>query len=538
MKISLMGRFGLLVVPLMALGAITYVLTSANLSKNSGELERLFLLGTEAHRASFFISEMGSQMKGVMLDPSNREAAAAKKSADENFNKSIKRMKELTNDAQLLKLIAEIGEFDEKQLNPAEDRVQGLIQDGKVDEARTVYLRNYTPLRELYGDLSTALVREAERKTHEAITASTEQLEASTKRIAIAMLAGLAVVSIIILLTTRWVVRVIKRISDSLADSAANTSSFSQQLTSASQQLSREATDSAGSLEESVASIEELSSMVKLNAENAKEAYNLAQTSQQAAERGESEMRRLNDAMVEISTSSKKIEEIINVIDDIAFQTNLLALNAAVEAARAGEQGKGFAVVAEAVRSLAARSASAAKDITSLIKESVVKIDRGSSIAGESGVALNGILVAVRKVSELNQQIASASQEQSSGITQISRAMNDLDQSTQRNAASAEEVAASSVQLASQAERLQNGVVNLIKLVDGHARVHHSVKSREVHDVKKSVQASGKPGSSPRKSLSLVRASTVPEGVKKPRPEDVIPLDDEPRSNVKTTAGF
>lgn len=163
----------------------------------------------------------------------------------------------------------------------------------------------------------------------------------------------------------------------------------------------------------------------------------------------------------------KRIEEIINVIDDIAFQTNLLALNAAVEAARAGEQGKGFAVVAEAVRSLAQRSAVAAKDISDLIKNNVEKSHHGSSVASSSGKALQEILVSVIKVADLNSEIATGSEEQSFGIEQISKAMNQLDTATQSNAASSEEVRGSSEQMAHQGEILAQLVHDLYDLVHG-----------------------------------------------------------------------
>lgn len=259
----------------------------------------------------------------------------------------------------------------------------------------------------------------------------------------------------------------LREITEKIHDSASNTTSASNQLTGASRQLSSGSTSSASSLEETVASLEELSSMVKTNTDHAKEANALSQKSKESAEHGEQEIAKLINAMSTIAAGSKKIEDIINVIDDIAFQTNLLALNAAVEAARAGEQGKGFAVVAEAVRNLAQRSAIAAKDIATLIKENVSKSEEGAKIAEVSGVVLTEIVTNVKKVSDLNNEISLASQEQSSGIQQISQAMNQLDRLTQGNAASAEELNTSSEVLQTQSAQFVEVVRQLRVLVDG-----------------------------------------------------------------------
>lgn len=240
-----------------------------------------------------------------------------------------------------------------------------------------------------------------------------------------------------------------------------------EQLNEAGNNLSSSSTEAAASLEETVASLEELTSMVQMNSQNAKQAAELSSSSRIAAEKGEQEIQSLIQSMTDISQSSKKIEEIISVIDDISFQTNLLALNAAVEAARAGEQGKGFAVVAEAVRTLAQRSAASAKDITTLIKESVAQIERGSQIADSSGTVLNNIVNSIKKVSDLNGDIAQASSEQTTGIEQISKAMNQLDQASQSNAASAEEIAATSGEISNLAITAQKLTLELNAVILG-----------------------------------------------------------------------
>lgn len=262
----------------------------------------------------------------------------------------------------------------------------------------------------------------------------------------------------------------LSEISTEVANAADQTSGAGDQLSKASQDLSAGAATAAASLEETVASLEELTSIVKINADRSAQASSLAEKSSLSADQGSTEIQKLITSMQEISGSSKKMKDIINVIDDIAFQTNLLALNASVEAARAGEQGKGFAVVAEAVRSLAQRSASSAKDITTLINESTSKVETGVHLAEQSGQVLGTIVQNIRNVSTLNNEIAAANQEQSHGITQISRAMNDLDAATQKNAASSEEVAASSEEMSSQAQQLKLLADNLQGLVTGNKK--------------------------------------------------------------------
>lgn len=259
----------------------------------------------------------------------------------------------------------------------------------------------------------------------------------------------------------------VKETAVNLTDGANAVFTSSQQIANSAQALSQTATEQASSLEETVASMEELTSMVRLNTDNSRQAATLASSTRDVAQKGEREIKVLIDSIHSISADSKKIEEITGVIDDIAFQTNLLALNAAVEAARAGEQGKGFAVVAEAVRSLAQRSSIAAKDIADLIRNSVEKIEAGSRQASQSGAVLTEIVESVKKVSDLNSEIAAASQEQNAGISQISKAMNQMDQVTQVNAASSEEAAAAAEELSGLSSALRNNVTVLEKVIFG-----------------------------------------------------------------------
>jgi methyl-accepting chemotaxis protein len=227
-----------------------------------------------------------------------------------------------------------------------------------------------------------------------------------------------------------------------------------EEISSGNANLSSRTEQQSSSLEETASSMEEMTSTVKQNADNAGQANQLATAARDQAERGGNVVGKAVTAMAGINESSKKIADIIGVIDEIAFQTNLLALNAAVEAARAGEQGRGFAVVASEVRSLAGRSATAAKEIKDLIQDSVKKVEDGSVLVAQSGQTLEQIVSSVKKVSDIIAEIAAASREQSSGIEQVNRAIMQMDQMTQQNAALVEEATASSKAMADQARHL------------------------------------------------------------------------------------
>lgn len=248
-----------------------------------------------------------------------------------------------------------------------------------------------------------------------------------------------------------------------ISTAAEQVAGGSKQVSDSSIALSQGATEQASSIEELTSAIEEISSQTEYNAQNANEANDLAENAKMNAIQGNEQMNHMLKAMDEINDASANISKIIKVIDEIAFQTNILALNAAVEAARAGQHGKGFAVVAEEVRNLAARSANAAKETTTMIEGSIKKVEGGMKIANETADALNEIVGGVTKVASLVNNIAIASNEQATGITQINQGISQVSVVVQTNSATAEESAAASEELSSQAEML-NDTVSRFKL--------------------------------------------------------------------------
>ncbi len=264
---------------------------------------------------------------------------------------------------------------------------------------------------------------------------------------------------------TAQLLSALKAMQDSLASVVGNVRQSAESVATASSQISQGNNDlsarteqQASALEETAASMEELSSTVKQNADNARQANQLAQSASTVAVRGGDVVGQVVETMKGINDSSKKIADIISVIDGIAFQTNILALNAAVEAARAGEQGRGFAVVASEVRSLAQRSADAAKEIKNLISASVDRVEQGTTLVDQAGVTMQEVVTSIRRVTDIMGEISAASSEQSQGVSQVGEAVTQMDQATQQNAALVEESAAAANSLKGQAQQLVDAV--------------------------------------------------------------------------------
>ncbi|MDD5241887.1 MAG: methyl-accepting chemotaxis protein [Sulfuricella sp.] len=287
----------------------------------------------------------------------------------------------------------------------------------------------------------------------------------------------------------------LKKLVAEIKEAVDSITTAAREISMGNQDLSQRTEEQASSLEETASSMEELTSTVKANAENARQANQLAINSSDVAGKGGAVVSQVVDTMTSINESSRKIVDIISVIDGIAFQTNILALNAAVEAARAGEQGRGFAVVAAEVRNLAQRSAAAAKEIKTLIGDSVEKVESGSKLVTQAGQTMEEIVTSIKHVTDIMAEISAASSEQSAGIEQVNQAITQMDEVTQQNAALVEEAAAAAESLEEQAQNL-SGSVGVFKL-DSRSMGSRAAATRQTAVAQSRPAAKSKPAAKP-----------------------------------------
>jgi len=357
-----------------------------------------------------------------------------------------------------------------------------------------------------------------------------KQLSASIRKGGQLVVIGLVIMAVlfatlVIRIVANSVIKPIGRVIADLTRGADNLLDAANQVSSASNELADGATRQASSLEETSSALEEVSSMSKQNAENVNQTSQMAESARSSAEVAQNSMVKMTDAIGSIKKSSDQTAIIMKTIDEIAFQTNLLALNAAVEAARAGEAGAGFAVVAEEVRSLALRSADAAKQTAQLIEESQKNANNGVAAAGEVKEILSTIVDGVKKVSNLAREITVASDEQAVGVNQINLAVSEVDKVTQANAAISEEAASASEELSGQAKELNSLVHSLAAIVG--VKQQASPRSAGLDERKASTQRKSAlvrpPLAKPVKKLSAPPSKISPAS----KGKDVIPFDDE-----------
>ncbi len=348
-----------------------------------------------------------------------------------------------------------------------------LLKLGEIGDAASIaqaaqMVREVCPEKtKLVENVLQQIIEEETKSADQAVTEAKISVSHTRTVSFIGILFGFVSSLMLAILFSSWMGKKLTVVSESLSQSSVDVRSATENLTHGAGELSNSSAQAAAALEETVASLEEITSMVKLNSDRAGEAETISKSCLDIATKTNSKSEELNASVKELADSSKKIEEITSLIDDIAFQTNLLALNAAVEAARAGENGKGFAVVAEAVRALAQRSSVAAKDISSLIQDSVSKTHAGDRLAKECQAAISQVIQSIQNMARLNSEVALANQESSTGLNQISQTMSQLDTATQKNAQLAESSSHTAKNLENQAKTLDTASGQLIEFLRG-----------------------------------------------------------------------
>ena len=505
--------FGVVIALLVALAGLSYLRIASLNDEVASMVKTRYPKTVAANAIKADVSEATRSMLNVLImaDPAQVKKELANIDArSASATAAIDALTRSTDDAQgqdILKAIAAI----RAKFAPAQATFIGLVNEDKKDDAMVKFMFSLRPQQAKYFDQLDKFIA----YQHQEMLVAGEEAAAQTartQRLILLLTLGAAAISLTVAyLATRSItgplgeaVGIAQRVADGdltsvivggnsdetgqmmdalqymntslikiVAEVRSGTESIataSREIASGNLDLSSRTEQQASSLGQTSTAMRELTGTVQQNADNARQANQLANKASEVAQRGGSVVAHVIDTMGSITASSKKIVDIIGVIDGIAFQTNILALNAAVEAARAGEQGRGFAVVASEVRNLAQRSAAAAKEIKTLIGDSVDKVREGSTLVEQAGVTMEEVVASVRRVTDIMGEITSASQEQSAGIAHVNGTIVEMDETTQQNAALVEQAAAAAASMQDQAASLAR-VVSVFKLDGAHAFV-------------------------------------------------------------------
>jgi len=425
----------------------------------------------ERHRKLTLVTDLRGDGNAARVAVFKAQALRSPALISENlihFEAMTKRFTELT---ALLKQPADLKEMNEAQQSAAayrngmEEIMNAMIALDEIGKKRAAAGAHIE-------QLAAATAGAGMARTVASAEASSAQLSRASLTVQLMLAVSIAIAVIVSGFTIRGINRVLRSTTASLTAGAEQIAAAANQVSGSSQSLAEGASEQAASLEETSSSLEEMSSMTKRNAGSANQAKEIAQHARHSADRSANSVAKLNAAMGELKSSNSEVAKIVKTIDEIAFQTNILALNAAVEAARAGEAGAGFAVVAEEVRSLAHRSAQAAKETANKIESALAKSEEGARISEEVTTSLGGIIDHVLKLDGLISEIAQASAEQAQGIEQVNRAISEMDKVTQSNAATAEESASAAEEMNAQTAELNSLVGDLLTLVGGRRLTH------------------------------------------------------------------
>jgi len=525
---KLTGGFSIMIL-LMAIIGLSGYLSAGKINQELDEIYQIrlpsldFLIEADRDLQQLLVAERSMIFANVKSDVFKKLV----NDYEENLRQSDERWKKykaLTTTEEEKELLPKYENAREEWQAVSRKVVDGRLADTRRGRRLAIDLSlgdakaKFETMRDYIDQLTGINLKVAEAAHHEA---------GAVYRRALVSLITITCAGLFIGLLLTWVLnhgisRPLKQVISGLDEGADQVSSASGQISSASQTLAEGSSQQAASLEETSSSLEEMATMTRQNAESASQANGLMSEANHVVEKANSSMNGLTASMDDISKASEETSKIIKTIDEIAFQTNLLALNAAVEAARAGEAGAGFAVVADEVRNLAMRAADAAKDTADLIEGTVKKIKAGSQLVKDTNDAFSEVAASTVKVGDLVAEIAAASSEQTQGIDQVNKAVSEMDQLTQQNAANAEESASAAEEMSAQSEQMKTMVVDLVTVVSGHgngngSQARYSSMAR-LNTVKKS------------KSIAIPNTQSSPEhealpGVKQISPKQVIPME-------------